>query len=54
MDESYCRPISLDSINPAIFPDISLFMKSRDNYVLYKPHDRKFSEDDLSGLSETM
>ena len=50
MEKNYYRPISLDSINPDIFPDIALYMKSGHNYVLYKPHDRKFTEDDRTRL----
>ena len=46
MKDSFCRPISIESINPVFFPDIALFIRSGGNYVLYKPHDRKFTDDE--------
>lgn len=36
-------PIALESIEPLIFPDVALYIKSGSNYVLYKSHGRDFS-----------
>lgn len=44
-------PVSLESIETAIFPDVSLFIKSGANYVLYKNSGRDFSERDHERLS---
>ncbi len=46
MRDNYCRPISIACITPMTFPDVALYMKSGINFVLYKPHDRPFTEDD--------
>ena len=46
MKDSYRRPINIECINTAYFPDIALYIKRDGNYVLYKPHDREFTEDD--------
>lgn len=52
MRDHYCRPISIASINPQTFPDVSLYTKSSGNYVLYKPHDRKFTDMDRMRLEQ--
>lgn len=44
-------PITLESIEPLIFPDVSLFIKTGENYVLYKSHGRDFSSHDHERLS---
>ncbi len=46
MRDNYCRPISIACITPITFPGVALYMKSGANFVLYKPHDRPFTEDD--------
>ena len=50
MNDRFWRPISIDCIDPALFPDVALYIKSSGNYVLYKTEDRKFSEDDRRRL----
>lgn len=49
--ESYV-PITLESIEPLIFPDVSLFIRTGQNYVLYKSNGRDFSENDHERLSK--
>jgi HD-GYP domain-containing protein (c-di-GMP phosphodiesterase class II) len=44
-------PISLESIEPLIFPDVALYIKSGGNYVLYKSNGRDFSDHDHERLS---
>lgn len=51
MNINYFRPITLDSIVPQHFPNVALFMQSGANFVLYKPHDRPFTEQDRQRLS---
>src|ERR1039457_1185045 len=43
-------PIALESIEPVIFPDVALYIKSGNNYVLYKSHGRDFSCNDNDRL----
>lgn len=50
MNINYFRPITLDSISPEHFPEVALFMQSGKNFVLYKPHDRPFTELDRQRL----
>ncbi|OGR24680.1 MAG: phosphohydrolase [Desulfuromonadales bacterium GWD2_54_10] len=45
-------PITLESIEPLIFPDVALYIKTGGNYVLYKNHGRDFSEHDHERLSK--
>jgi HD-GYP domain-containing protein (c-di-GMP phosphodiesterase class II) len=45
-------PISLESIEPVIFPDVALFIKTGGNYVLYKSNGRDFSDHDHERLSK--
>lgn len=44
-------PISLESIEPVVFPDVALYIKSGANYVLYKNHGRDFSSQDHERLT---
>ncbi len=44
-------PISLESIEPVIFPDVALYIKTGSNYVLYKNHGRDFCDHDHERLS---
>lgn len=46
MKYRYWRPISIDYITPGYFPDVALYMKVNGNFVMYKPPERKFTEDD--------
>jgi HD-GYP domain-containing protein (c-di-GMP phosphodiesterase class II) len=50
MNDRFWRPISIDCIDPDIFPNVPLFLKGSDNYVLYKNEERKFTEDDRRRL----
>ncbi len=50
MNDRFWRPISIDCIDPVLFPDVALYIKSSGNYVLYKTEDRKFTEDDRRRL----
>lgn len=45
-------PISLESIEPLIFPDVALYIKTGGNYVLYKNNGRDFSNHDHERLSK--
>lgn len=45
-------PISLESIEPVIFPDVALYIKTGGNYVLYKNNGRDFSDHDHERLSK--
>jgi HD-GYP domain-containing protein (c-di-GMP phosphodiesterase class II) len=53
MNDRLWRPISVDCIDPAIFPDVALYIKSSGNYVLYKTEERKFTEDDRRRLERS-
>ncbi|MBC7961473.1 MAG: HD domain-containing protein [Steroidobacteraceae bacterium] len=44
-------PISLESIEPVIFPDVALYIKTGGNFVLYKSNGRDFSDHDHERLS---
>lgn len=44
-------PISLESIEPVIFPDVALYIKTGGNHVLYKNHGRDFTAHDHERLS---
>ncbi len=44
-------PVSLESIETSVFPDVALFIKTGGNYVLYKNSGRDFSERDHERLS---
>lgn len=45
-------PISLESIEPVIFPDVALYIKTGGNFVLYKSNGRDFSDHDHERLSK--
>jgi len=45
-------PISIESIESNIFPDVALYLKSSKNFVLYKSHGRDFSRKDSERLME--
>ena len=45
-------PITLESIEPVVFPDVALYIKTGGNYVLYKNNGRDFSEHDHERLSK--
>lgn len=49
----YYRPICMDCITPHYFPKVALFIRSGSNFVLYKPHDREFTETDQTRLKRT-
>jgi len=44
-------PISLESIEPVVFPDVALYIKTGGNHVLYKSHGRDFTAHDHERLS---
>jgi HD-GYP domain-containing protein (c-di-GMP phosphodiesterase class II) len=50
-DKEVFVPISLESIEPLIFPDVALYIKTGGNFVLYKSHGRDFSDHDHERLS---
>ncbi len=45
-------PITLESIEPLIFPDVALYIKTGGNYVLYKSNGHDFSDHDHERLSK--
>ncbi len=45
----YYVPVGVESIEPDLFPDVALYLRSGGNYVLYKSHGRNFSKQDASG-----
>ena len=49
MSELYV-PVSIESIQPEVFPDVALYIKNANNYVLYKSHGREFSARDAERL----
>lgn len=53
MKNRFYRPLSLACISPGYFPDIALFIKNNGNFILYKNHDRKFTEADRQRLEWT-
>lgn len=53
MKDHYWRAISIDCIDPEYFPAVPLFMKTSDNYVLYKDAERQFSASDRSRMERT-
>jgi len=53
MKSRFYRPLSLACISPAYFPDIALYVRNSGNYILYKNHDRKFTEVDQHRLART-
>ena len=53
MKSRFYRPLSLACIFPSYFPDVALYVKNSGNYILYKNHDRKFTEADQNRLQRT-
>ncbi len=51
--DQFWRAISIDCINPEMFPKVSLFIKSGGNYVLYKSHENSFTEADRRRLERS-
>jgi HD-GYP domain-containing protein (c-di-GMP phosphodiesterase class II) len=49
MSELY-MPVGIESIEPDMFPDVALYLKSGSNFVLYKSHGRDFSGKDSERL----
>lgn len=54
MNDRFWRPISIDCINPALFPNVALYLKGTGNYVLYKDEERPFTDDDRRRLERTL
>ncbi len=48
---SYYVPVGVESIEPDLFPDVALYLRSGGNYVLYKSHGRNFSRQDAVRLT---
>lgn len=51
MGEMYV-PVGIESIEPDLFPDVALYLRSGGNYVLYKSHGRNFNKQDAARLME--
>jgi HD-GYP domain-containing protein (c-di-GMP phosphodiesterase class II) len=50
-EEDFYKEISIESIIPDLFPDVAVYLKTGvKNYMLYKPHGRKLTPDDLERL----
>lgn len=47
----YYVPVGVESIEPDLFPDVALYLRSGSNYVLYKSHGRNFSKQDAVRLT---
>ena len=45
-------PVGIECIEPDMFPDVALYLKSGSNFVLYKNHGRDFSARDSERLKE--
>jgi len=50
MNDRFWRPISIDCIDPEVFPNVALYLKGNDNYVLYKDEERRFTDNDRRRL----
>lgn len=46
MNSSAYLPVSVEAIIPGEFPQIPVFMKRADNFVLYKSHEQPFNDSD--------
>jgi HD-GYP domain-containing protein (c-di-GMP phosphodiesterase class II) len=53
MNHRFWRPISIDCIDPSLFPKVALYLKSTGQYVLYKNDERTFTEDDRRRLERS-
>jgi HD-GYP domain-containing protein (c-di-GMP phosphodiesterase class II) len=49
MGEMYV-PVNIESIQAEYFPDVALYLRSGDRYILYKSHGRNFSQNDAARL----
>jgi len=45
-------PVSIESVETGLFPDVALFLKTAGNYVLYKSHGSDFTRQDAVRLIE--
>src|SRR5512138_3980809 len=54
MPELSYIPIAIEGIEPLVFPDVALYLKTGSNYVLYKSHGRDFSQLDADRLTANM
>jgi HD-GYP domain-containing protein (c-di-GMP phosphodiesterase class II) len=53
MDETYYRPIILESITPENFPDIALYVKGgQGNFILFKNQEIQLTKEDLARFKE--
>lgn len=50
MQQGYYVPVGIESIEPDMFPDVALYLRSGGNYVLYKNNGRMFSKQDAQRL----
>ena len=50
MQHGYYVPVGIESIEPEMFPDVALYLRSGGNYVLYKNNGRLFSKQDAQRL----
>src|ERR1039458_249704 len=46
MKSKLYKPLSINCIDTSNFPDVALHVKAGNNYVLYKPKGRSFTEED--------
>lgn len=53
MNDHYWRAISVDSVEPGVFPPVPLFMRTSGNYVLYKDAERNYTGSDRERLNRT-
>lgn len=49
----YWRAVSVDCIRPELFPKVAIYLKSSENYILYKNQERDFTDADLSRLERS-
>lgn len=50
MQQGYYVPVTIESIEPDLFPDVALYLRSCRNYVLYKSNGRSFNKQDAQRL----
>ncbi len=53
MRDTFWRAISVDCIDPVLFPKVALYMKRSGAYVLYKNQERDFTESDRLRLERS-